>query len=228
MDNSTQETIVKTPVTNSRWLRTFSIGLGVIGVGLAIGIGGYLLGSNKTQTQAPPVISQISPTPTPDPTANWKTFTSQKYGFSVKYPANLLAQEETGYAYNLGITQGRAADGSAYFHNFDIFIVPTTFDNTDTVGYDYLTSSWINGLNALNVGDSKSFDTLIFKRLPDIQVAGQNALVVEVDPKNGNGTSQQRVFLKKGSYTYMLEKDYNSVDELIDFQNFLSTFKFTN
>lgn len=27
-------------------------------------------------------------TPTPDPTANWKTYTNTKYGFEIKYPTN--------------------------------------------------------------------------------------------------------------------------------------------
>lgn len=166
-------------------------------------------------------------TPTPDPTSSWKIFTNQKYGFSVRYPSNLLAQEEIGYAYNLGITQGKAADGSAYFHTFDIFIVPSTFNSSDTVGYDYLTSDWINGLYTLKVGESKPFSTVIFKRLPDIKVAGQDALVIEVDLKSGNNPSQKRVFVKQNGYTYMFEKDYQSIDELTDFQNFLTTFKFT-
>lgn len=31
--------------------------------------------------------ANLSPTPTPDPTANWKTYTNAKIGFQVKYPA---------------------------------------------------------------------------------------------------------------------------------------------
>lgn len=43
----------------------------------------------KQSNPPPQTISQIpspSPTPTPDPTADWKTYSSNKFGFSVRYP----------------------------------------------------------------------------------------------------------------------------------------------
>jgi hypothetical protein len=41
--------------------------------------------SNYSKKSTPTSVSKIS-TPTPDPTANWKTYTDSKYGYSIKYP----------------------------------------------------------------------------------------------------------------------------------------------
>lgn len=43
---------------------------------------------------ATPIPTKVVATPTPDPTANWQTYTNQKYGFSAKYPPSLNAIEE--------------------------------------------------------------------------------------------------------------------------------------
>lgn len=40
-----------------------------------------------------------SPTPTPDPTANWKTYTNTKFGYSIQYPPALTPLETTGDIY---------------------------------------------------------------------------------------------------------------------------------
>jgi len=61
-----------------------------------VGIIGFLLGKSFSQPKtSPPPISQVSPsptpenpTPTPDPTANWKTYTNEKYGYTFKYPSS--------------------------------------------------------------------------------------------------------------------------------------------
>lgn len=44
-------------------------------------------------SSATPKTTQYSPSPTPDPTANWKTFTNTIYGFSFKYPDTATVQE---------------------------------------------------------------------------------------------------------------------------------------
>lgn len=81
--------------TNSSWLKTFSIGFSIISVGITVAIIGYFVLTTK-QTQPanqqsisiPPTIAQPSPTPSNE-TANWKTYTNAKYGYSIKYPAFL-------------------------------------------------------------------------------------------------------------------------------------------
>lgn len=81
---------------NQKGFAPILIALGII---LILGIvgGTYYLGTlknqqavsfgNKPQSQNPGVTSQ-TPQPTPNETANWKTYTDTKYGFSLKYPIN--------------------------------------------------------------------------------------------------------------------------------------------
>lgn len=55
-----------------------------------VGAGAYYLGSRRTvPTTNLELASTQTPTPTPDPTANWKTYTSNRAGFSLKYPTSL-------------------------------------------------------------------------------------------------------------------------------------------
>ncbi len=42
-------------------------------------------------------------TPTPDPTANWKTYTSTKYGFSFKYPNDFINKEISNNSFILSV-----------------------------------------------------------------------------------------------------------------------------
>lgn len=72
----------------------FVILLGVIG-------GAYFLGRNSILKELSPTAPAIPPkdpiiyegTPTPDPTADWKTFES-KYGYSFRYPSDLIASDK--------------------------------------------------------------------------------------------------------------------------------------
>lgn len=98
MDNQEQNTPQQVPfqtneqtiAANTSWLKTLSVGFAIVSFGIAIGIGGYVLGTKKTQPvsqnqQATISPTSIQPSPTPDPTANWKTYSNNIYSF--KYPA---------------------------------------------------------------------------------------------------------------------------------------------
>ncbi len=97
-------------------------GQGLI-IGILVGLlvagglfGAYYLGirNNKPQTQNPVVTSttqqtvQPSPSSTPDPTANWKTYTNNKIGFVIKYPADTIPQAKFGLG--LGPVNGNESD----------------------------------------------------------------------------------------------------------------------
>lgn len=53
---------------------------------LAIAAGTYYLGVISTQQKTSKVSQQVQPTPIPDPTTSWNTYTNNKYEYSVRYP----------------------------------------------------------------------------------------------------------------------------------------------
>ena len=69
---------------------------GFIVILLILGGSYFFLGSKETTpSESIPTTSQTPPTtvPTVDPTANWKTYTTEDVGFSLKYPINWFYEE---------------------------------------------------------------------------------------------------------------------------------------
>lgn len=62
----------------------------LVGSGIKIIRKESLLDLWLARNQAPTPTVIIEPTPTPDPTADWKTYTNTKYGFSFKYPNEVI------------------------------------------------------------------------------------------------------------------------------------------
>lgn len=54
----------------------------------ALGISSYLLASHSKTISLTQKQLTLQPTPTPNPTANWQTYTDPQNGFSLKYPQN--------------------------------------------------------------------------------------------------------------------------------------------
>lgn len=72
------------------------LGLLVILLALALALAGYLFYQNmqlKSQIMKLQTVSSPSPTPTLDPTADWKTYINEKYGFNFKYPDGYKIEE---------------------------------------------------------------------------------------------------------------------------------------
>lgn len=85
---------------NNKWLKIGLLSItglllvgGLVFTGMQIGKSSNL----KTQMPKPPIPTQnltpietpaITPTSIPNPTANWKTYTSSKYHYTIKYPEN--------------------------------------------------------------------------------------------------------------------------------------------
>lgn len=98
MDNQNQEAPQAT--SNYQWLRTLGIGFGIVSFGIVIGVIGYILGTKNSQTvvqnQQSSIVPTAVPSPTsiPDETANWKTYSSIKHGFTLKYPSEITLEEK--------------------------------------------------------------------------------------------------------------------------------------
>jgi len=68
-------------------INLFKIAVVIIGILIVVGLfaNAYLMVSKK-ETGTKTSDSSLVATPTIDPTANWKTYTDQEFGFSFKYP----------------------------------------------------------------------------------------------------------------------------------------------
>lgn len=86
--------VVQSPTPNTKSNRLLFILIFILA--LILGTGGtYLVLNSKTQKQIQPnPTPMVTATPTPDPTANWKTYTNAKYGYSVSYPKDWIIQNE--------------------------------------------------------------------------------------------------------------------------------------
>lgn len=95
--SSTTSSVIKKkePSGKSPALKFIMLGvLFVIGIAL-IGIA-YYLGTQKSESNQITDTQATTPSPTTDPTANWKTYTSNAGSFSIKYPSNWIIDEKLG------------------------------------------------------------------------------------------------------------------------------------
>jgi len=193
--------------------------LAIIVALLSFGVGGYLLGINKSQSipqsrqtpLAPTYNIQQSATNTPLPTedsiTNWKTYLNNKAGYSIKYPDSLKQSTST-------------YDGSGGV---------VTIDNWSPVGNAYAISIYSY---ADSVNTRLEFNAKINSD-ENILVAGQNVRkLVGTEIISDKGALIHVGPVKNKGQEYMLI--YTSGSQKADpkdvaiFNQMLSTFKFTN
>ena len=179
--------------------------------------------ASKTQPTTQ-TVAKFTPTPTPDPTATWKTFTATKYNFSIKYPSNLNAEEFLTPFYSVTFKTVGAAQGE--FSTYDLLASPDTFIAKDPAAYDFLSADVVDELTAMTPNATKQIATSIFTKLPNTVIDGQPAIAIGVKSAVDNTTNQTRVFIKHGGNMYMIVNNQNS--DQADFDNIISTFKFTS
>jgi len=78
-------------------IHTFKILGGILGVFIFAGavFGAYKFGQRQVQPGPQPTPTPgLVATPTPDLTANWKTYTNEKYSYSIKYPTTWFVSEK--------------------------------------------------------------------------------------------------------------------------------------
>src|SRR5258708_996588 len=93
MDTTISPEQIQPEITqNSRFsfLKSAKVWPIIVLLALLIPTGAYFLGKSQSNKQTSTV--QTSPTPTPDPTANWRTYLSTEYQF--KYPNNYYIYED--------------------------------------------------------------------------------------------------------------------------------------
>lgn len=188
---------------------------------LAIVGGAYLLGTknnnSKTVSQITPTAT-ATPTPTSDPTANWKTYTNPKYGYSIKYPADWIEQVKC--------RGGIAVDDYICFKSPDF-----TEDQQPNI-----TSGGLITIDGNSQGSSftaGSIDNFCQSRplvtiLECTQIKVDNISAIK---RVGNDQYEDIGIIKNGKFIISIRVEYTTSSKtqiLKQFDQILSTFKFIN
>lgn len=199
-----------------RQSKKFIIILAIIIALFFFGVGGYLLGTNKSQsipqykqvTVSPTNIVQPSPTNTPtpieDPTANWKTYINEKLKFSIKYPTSWTEK-------------GPVAD------------------NDKTLVYLYSNESFGEGPESIKYyiwiySDTRLPSTKLTKELIGAYTAYKtDELPSQSGTLSAFITKDEKTYISISITPYDVKQPYPSQSKYVDtFNQMLSTFKLTN
>ncbi len=223
--------------------------LSVLGA-TVVGGGAYYMGVNQSQNQptvivtATPVptstpIASSTPSPTPSPTAtpaatidstaNWKTYTDTKYGFSFKYPPTWAVKNNT--AKNDPVMELALVDTAKKYTSEGSDLFPIVFgvakDDVNSSIDTYLTG----GREPLK--SELQSETAI--------IAGKTAYVLKGSGTGTGGYSNERIIFN-GGYIYSFGTNahlagHSNINDPIGtpetqainkvFEDILSTFKFT-
>lgn len=201
--------------------------MGILGliVIIVIAAGSYYLGTQRSSSNVSvskktvAVTPTTVPSPTPDITVNWSTYTNAKYMYSIKYPSTVTPKENTTYYYYVTFEGQKGA-----LPPYVVSVIPDTFVVKDLAAYNLMSSDYIDELYALKPGETKTTTTgTVLTKLPDTTVDGQPAIFIGV---NATGFKQHRVYVKKNNNIYMISDYYQGPEDLKGFTTFLSTFKF--
>ena len=163
-------------------------------------------------------------------TSTWKTYRNTKYNYSVLYPRNLQATDETPFSSLFNIVQ--TEPGPLGFPIFYISVIPNGFTNNDSSVYNFIDDNTIKKFNELKKDQtlnlSEASPGFEFTRLEDIIIENQKAIVMENKKPWEYPGKDRRIFINKNNLTYEIGTYYQTQNEFNNFLAFLSTFKFTN
>lgn len=121
------------PIENNglRLTKYLWILLGILVLITAIGSTAYFLNRNQAKT-----VVQSTPSPTPDPTANWKTYSDPSINFTFKYPQNFDAKLTKTDSNNRTITISSPSMNPQSGDNFHINLTATkNVNNVSLIDY---------------------------------------------------------------------------------------------
>jgi hypothetical protein len=162
------------------------------------------------------------------------SYNNPKYGYSIRFPDDLeISQKDLINApYSVILNEKKPPEGPT-FPILYVSVIPDGFTNKNAEVYNFLDSKIIDNFYTMTVGDTKATQEsdpgfFTFKKLQDITVAGNRAIVMESDKvwEGESGLKDRRVFIRRGGYTYMIGAYYKTQTELNNFQAFLQNFKF--
>ncbi len=155
-----------------------------------------------------------SPSPTPDVTANWKTYTNSVMGFGVKLPSNWFSHKETktlfGYETNI------------------------SFPVDNPSGQDFAKNQTANISIGLTINNQKSLEALVQEKINmpssyllnnprEILLDGEKATVLDFKSQDGEDVL---VVHNSNYYSISLDNPGKKPEINLAFDQILSTFKF--
>lgn len=224
--------------------------LSLLGVVVVVGFisAAYFLGTQKNvsvpPTEMKTVVYPTKPvtgvptnisTKTIGVTANWKTYTSQQYHYSLKYPSilEISQQDLQNSPYSVLFIVKQTQPGPSGFPSLYVSVIPDGFTNTGSVIYNFMQQNFIDKAIQAKINDilqdgdtSTGWNT--YNKLPDTVVASLIGTTIENDKvwEGENGLKDRRVFIKKKGFTYMIGTYYQSAEDLNNYQVFLTSFQF--
>lgn len=228
-ENQTQPALLSqssTPLQTIKQKGYFLPIIGAVVILFTIAGGAYYFMRVKSSTAIPAQTQTVIPTTQPstiDETANWKTYTNSKYGYTLKYPSNWSLVEQLSGSYidiydQPNITQPQLHDGSW---------VKISISNDERQGRIQPSDS---------IGTKKEIANKVFEeKIADITLDKYSAFKTVSDILSGSQTDARpttNIVAKIDSNTFVIsfsnpdknqyEKDLNIFNEII------STFKFNN
>ena len=174
---------------------------------------------------------QASPTPNVQSKENYKIYTNSRYYYTAQFPSSLAVTEtinQLSALFDIDTDQ-LAAPGVPVEY---VSVIPQGFNNNPQV-YNRLSEEAIDSFYKLAFGETKNIcpndsEYCNYKRFPDMTVSGESALVVE-NPNVFGGYHRNRVvIIKRNSYVYLIGTYHSTDTDLDEFNQFLSTFRFTD
>lgn len=217
--NLPQQSINEIPHSKSK----FKLILLIIIILIFVGGGAYYLGvkQNKLIVQSQqqtvtPTIAQSTPTPTLDPTANWKTYSTSTY--SIKYPNAWLEKTDSiaslDHIYDPNSMQSKPNNGTGTISYPTKFVNIATIISTDTPKQyaDKMTTN-----NPAYTGVRTERRTISI-----------NNLSAETYKESGEGSMGYDIVVSNGNKILVLNipTSYPTTDPIVT--QILSTFKFTD
>lgn len=173
-------------------------------------------GGSPTGESFPPSCVFPSPSPTLDPTANWKTYANPRYNFSFKYPSDYQMEESPGYVSILSPllpTTGKGYELKDGEVKVEIYILPSPANDSLEA---YVEEKRVQTKE--NMPESKIFEET------EIRIDEERAILLKWE---AFGTGET-IFLIKGGHRIEIAKYPLETFRQTEFDQILSTLKFTD
>ena len=208
----------------------FFLGFVILSALIAFLIGGFMLGRNSVFNELNPTVPTVPPadpvayeaTPTPDPTADWKTYKDTGEVIEFKYPSTWTAKDINDKTLSVFLEDKPFEFCDACEFMTSIQITYNWYENTETGQQSYSEKTLAEGEKRIkDLGSTKTI------KVEKLKVGGRDAVMIS--GVNGPGPLEGREFI----YTLvqmngkLLIINLSNIKYSDIYNEMLKTFKFT-